>query len=262
MITKLDKEFIRTLARDGKRENGRRFDEFRPLKIELGYAKNAEGSALVTLGETRVLAGVKLSVGTPFADTANEGVLMVNAELGPKASPEFEAGPPSAQAIELARVIDRGIRESKCVDLEALCITPKEKVWIISVDIDPLNDGGNLMDAGGIAAIAALYNTKIPKLDEDGRPMFGTDAGRLKLRKIPVPVTIYKIGSAVVMDPDFEEAEAADARLTVTSVDGFLCAMQKGGTGNFKSDEVVRVVESAYGKAAELRSAIKDALGI
>ncbi|QQG39939.1 MAG: exosome complex protein Rrp42 [Candidatus Aenigmatarchaeota archaeon] len=262
MITKIDKEFIKTLAREGKREDGRAFDQFRDLKIETGFAKNAEGSALVTLGETRVLAGVKLSVGTPFADTANEGVLMVNAELGPKASPEFETGPPKEGAIELARVIDRGIRESKCIDLEALCITPKEKVWMVSVDIDPINDGGNILDAAGIAAIAALHDVKIPKLDEDVRPIFGTNSGKLKLRHIPIPVTTFKVNGALVMDPDFEEEASAEARLTVTSVEGFLCAMQKGGESNFKTEEVVRAAETAYAKATELREVVKQAVGL
>lgn len=262
MITKLDKEFIRSLAREGKREDGRAFGEVRPLAIEIGYAKNAEGSALVTIGETKVLVGVKLSVGEPFADTPNEGVLIVNAELGPKASPEFETGPPGVEAIELARVVDRGIRESKCIDLGALCVTPKEKVWMIAVDIDIINDAGNLIDAAGMAAIAALYDAKIPELDEDGRPVFGTKAGKLKLRHVPVPVTVYKIGGALMLDADFEEAQAADARLTVTSVDGYLCAMQKGGTGNFKTAEVVRAVEIAYEKATGLREQVKQAAGI
>lgn len=262
MITKIDKEFIRTMAKEGKREDGRTFEQFRPLTVELGYAKNAEGSALVTLGETRVLAGVKLSVGEPFADTPNEGVLIVNAELGPKASPEFETGPPREEAVELARVIDRGIRESKCIDLEALCITPKEKVWIVNIDIDPINDAGNLIDASGVAAIAALYDAKIPELDGDGVPIFGTSAGKLKLKHVPVPVTVFKINGALVLDADFEEAAAADSRLTVTSVDGFLCAIQKGGEGNFKTSEVVRGVELAYKKARELREVVKQAVGV
>ena len=215
----------------------------------------------MTLGATKVLVGVKLSVGTPFADTSDEGVLMVNAEFGPKASPEFETGPPGVDSIELSRVVDRGIRESKCIDLNALCITPKEKVWMVSVDIDIINDAGNLIDAAGIAAIAALFDARLPEIDEEVRPVFGTKKGKLKISKIPVPVTVYRINGALVLDADFEEVEAAECRLTVTSVDGFLCAMQKGGAGNFKTAEVVQAVEMAYAKAVPLREAVKQAIG-
>ena len=45
-------------------------------------------------------------------------------ELVPFASPMFESGPPREDAIELARVVDRGIRHSEIVDKKKLCITP------------------------------------------------------------------------------------------------------------------------------------------
>ncbi len=61
-------------------------------------------------------------IGTPFADTPDKGVLSTNAELIPMGSPNFEAGPPDEHSIELARVVDRGIRESEMIDLEKMCI--------------------------------------------------------------------------------------------------------------------------------------------
>ena len=69
---------------------------------------------------------------------------------------------PSPQSIELGRVVDRGIRESGCIDMEALCIVPGEKVWGVMIDIHVLSDGGNIFDACGLAAIAALRTAVVP----------------------------------------------------------------------------------------------------
>jgi exosome complex component RRP42 len=60
--------------------------------VEQGIIEKAEGSARVLLGKTEVMAGVKIETGEPFPDTPNEGVLTVNAELVPLASPTFEPG--------------------------------------------------------------------------------------------------------------------------------------------------------------------------
>ena len=133
MITEIDKSYIKNLILDGKRTDGRGFKEFRKLDIKRGYAKNAEGSALVTLGNTQVLVGVKMEVGEPYPDSLDEGILMVNAELVPIASPEFETGPPDEYSIELARVVDRGLREGHALDTEKLVIKSGEKVWCIFI---------------------------------------------------------------------------------------------------------------------------------
>jgi exosome complex component RRP42 len=97
----------------GKRLDGRGLKTTGKSKIEQGLIEKAEGSARVLLGKTEVLVGIKVETGTPFPDTPNEGVMTVNAELVPLASPTFEPGPPDENSIELARIVDRGIRESK-----------------------------------------------------------------------------------------------------------------------------------------------------
>ena len=114
------KDHIISLLAKDMREDGRKLTEYRkPIKIEYGISpKSAEGSSRVMIGDTEVVAGVKLEVGKPFPDTPDDGVLMVNAELLPLSNPDFESGPPSIASIELARVVDRGIRESHMIDTE------------------------------------------------------------------------------------------------------------------------------------------------
>ena len=140
---------IISLLNADTRLDGRKLTEYRqPIEVEHGIIKTAEGSARVKIGETEVMVGVKLEVGEPYPDTPDEGTIIVGAELLPMSNPEFELGPPGIQAIELARVVDRGIRESKALDFKKLCIAKGEKIWMVIIDICPINDAGNLFDAG------------------------------------------------------------------------------------------------------------------
>ncbi|MEM2281680.1 MAG: exosome complex protein Rrp42 [Candidatus Bathyarchaeia archaeon] len=243
------------LIAKGKRLDGRGLNDYREIKVEQGIIERAEGSARVLLGKTEVMVGVKIEIGEPFPDTPNEGVLTVNAELVPLASPTFEPGPPDENSIELARVVDRGIRESKAVDLEKLCIVPSKKVFVIFVDIYVLNHDGNLIDASALAALAALLNTKVFNYEvENGDVKVKPGYTPLPLRRHPVAVTFAKINDKLVVDPWLEEEHIMDARLTITTDDdGNICAVQKGGSGYFTPEKVFEAVQVAREKASEIR---------
>ena len=128
------KQIIESIEKD-KRLDNRNLNDYRNLKLEQGIIESAEGSARVILGKTEVVVGIKVEIGSPFPDTPNLGVMTVNAELTPLASQEFETGPPGEEAIELARIVDRGIRESKTIDLEKLCIEVGKKVFVVSPSV-------------------------------------------------------------------------------------------------------------------------------
>ncbi len=222
----------------GIRTDGRRFDEFRSITIENSVVESAEGSARLRIGNTDVAVGIKMDVGEPFADTPNKGVLTTNVELIPMASENFETGPPSPSAIELSRVVDRGIRESQMIDMEALCIKPGEEVWVIYIDVYPLDYDGNLFDAASIGAVSALKHTMVPA-KRHGK---GEDFP-LKLSSLPVSCTTVKIGDKLLLDPTLEEDEVSSARLTVaTDENGDIRAMQKGGSGHFTYEEVKKAI--------------------
>ena len=245
-----------TLLDKGIRLDGRGLLEYRkPVKVEYDATNSAEGSARVIIGETEVIAGIKISVGTPFPDTPDEGILMCGAELLPLSNPEFELGPPGIQAIELGRVVDRGIRESKLIDMKKLCIKKGELVWSVSIDICPINDAGNLFDAGALASLAALKNTKLPKLEGEVVNYDEKTDTPLPITELePISVTVCKIGNHLIIDPITEEEKVIDARLTVATVKtGELCAMQKGGEIPLTAEEIDKMVEIAIGKCTELR---------
>ena len=237
------------------RLDGRKLTEYRkPIEIERGLVKTAEGSARVKIGETQVIVGVKMGVGEPYPDTPNEGTIIVGVELLPLSNPEFELGPPGIQAIELARVVDRGIRESKAVDFKKLCIEPGKKVWLLIIDICTLNDAGNLFDASSLAALAALMDTKYPSFDGEKVDYKQKTDKKLELEKMPIAVTVIKIGDKFIVDPDTEEEKVIDGRLTVASIeDGTLCALQKGGDFPLTIEDIGKMLNIGIEKGKELR---------
>ncbi len=253
IVSELMRDYVYRLAAGGQRADGRRLDEPRKLTIETGLIKTAEGSARVKLGNTEVLVGIKMSTGEPYPDTPNTGVLSTSVELIPMASPTFEAGPPRPDAIELARVVDRGIRESKMVNTEKLCITPKEKVWIMFIDIHVLDYDGNLFDAASYGAVAALATTIVPAKAQGQGEDFP-----LPVEHWPVSVTTSKIKDILLVDPSLDEQRMADARLTVTTDEnGDIRAMQKGLSGSFSYDEVKRIIETSQKVGEKLRPQLR-----
>ena len=249
---------IISLLNAGTRLDGRKLTDYRkPIEVEHNIIKTAEGSARVKIGETEVIVGIKMDVGEPYPDTPNEGTIIVGAELLPLSNPEFELGPPGIQAIELARVVDRGIRESKAIDFKKLCIEKGEKVWTVIIDICPLNDAGNLFDASSLAALAALNVTKYPSFDGEKIDYKQKTDKKLQLEKMPIAVTVIKIGDKFIIDPDTEEEKTIDARLTVSSIeDGTLCALQKGGDFPLTTEDIDKMLDIGIEKGKELRKCL------
>ncbi len=254
----IDREMIREIVEKGGRLDGRGLEDFREIKIERGVSGNAEGSAMVEMGDTKVMVGVKLEPGEPFPDSPDEGILMVSCELVPLAFPEFEPGPPGEEAIEIARVVDRVIRESDTIDLEKLKIS-EGKVWKVMVDIVVLDHGGNLIDAATLASMAALLDAKIPSytIENDEIKIDRTTlTDSLPIKRRPVAVTIVKIGKSLLVDPSVTEEESMDARITFGMFEENgevkFCAMQKGGEGGFTYEEFEKAMDLAIQKGKEL----------
>ncbi len=253
-LSSVKKDYLYRLAKEGKRTDGRAFDEYRPTTVEKGVIKMAEGSARVKIGNTMVLAGIKMDVGEPYPDTPEEGAMSTTVELIPLASPDFEAGPPREDAIEIARVVDRGIRESKFIQLDKLCIEPGEKVWIVFIDLHILDYDGNLFDACSLAASAAIQNAVVP----NERFELGKDAPP-PLTDPPISCTFVKYNGVTVIDPSLEEEEVAEARYTV-AIDkkGDLRAMQKGLKGSFTVEEVKNNIKVARATSKKIRKLLEE----
>jgi exosome complex component RRP42 len=255
IVSRLKKRKINEVVATGKRMDGRGLEDHREIVVKTGVLEKAEGSAEVRLGDTWVLAGVKVGLGHPFEDTPDKGVLMCNAEYTPVAHPTFEPGPPREDSIELARVVDRGLRSAEVLELGKLNLITGKQVYMVHVDLYVLNYDGNLIDCSALAAIAALKSAKMPVYKVKGDTVELTKRTKaLKVTKEPVAVTMVKIGDSVLVDPTADEEEVRDARLTITlDEDGNICTIQKTGTEGFTTDELKKAVELTTQKTAEYR---------
>ncbi len=250
IIPEIRRELIYKLAQRGCREDDRSLDLMRAMKFQINPIGTAEGSARLQLGKTDVLVGVKAQPGEPYPDKPDQGVLMTGCELKPMAHPGFETGAPTDESVEIARVVDRGIRESGMIDMGQLCIEPGKKVWILNLDIQAVNYDGNLFDGATMASLLALHGTVIPA----SRFGLGKDTP-LPVGSWPVTVTFVKIKDIMMVDPTLMEELAADARLTVSlDENGHIRAMQKGLKGALTYDEVGRALDTAQKLTLDLRS--------
>ena len=242
----------------GKRLDGRDFDQLRPFEIELDVIKKANGSARVKLGDSEIIAGVKVETGEPFEGLEDKGALIVSAEVLPTASPHVEPGPPDEEVVELARVVDRGVRESEMIDLSKLVLVPGKVVYTIFVDCSVLNADGNLFDATSWAVVASLLSARLPVFEMEADKVI--DTGRIQpmpVTTIPVSITSIRVGETVMQDPNSEEEACMEARITLTSTDEGFCAVQKGYAGSFTVEQILKVADTARMKGNEIRERLK-----
>ncbi len=261
VIDELKRSQILELLEQGKRIDGRALDEPREISIEINAIPKANGSARVFLGDTDVLCGVKIQPDKPFPDMGDKGIFMCTAELLPFSHPTVETGPPQAPVIELARVVDRGIRESHMVDVSQLVIEKDKSVVGVFSDIVVIDYDGNLFDACSYAATAALLTSTTPKwtMVDDKVTLVDGEESPLPTTTIPVSVTMGKVGNHIIVDPNGDEWSCLDARITITTnSDGNICALQKGGKDGFTFEQLTKCGEISASVGAKIREIIKQ----
>jgi exosome complex component RRP42 len=234
----------------GKRFDGRTFEEFRPVQVQKSVIGTAEGSAVAKVGLTTALVAVKFDVVKPFPDRPKEGVMMMNSELLPTASPNFEPGPPNENSIELARVVDRGLRSAEIVDVKSFFIE-EDKVLGMFLDIYVLNHAGNLTDAASIAASAALLDTKLPKI-ENAAIVRGESTGPLNPKALPISTTMVKVGNNWLVDPTRDEERVEETSITISTTKDHVCSMQKR-RGSLTKDELLSNIDIAFKTGNDIR---------
>src|SRR5713226_5785308 len=260
ILDQLKRDKILDLLKEGKRVDGRALDEQRPLSIETGVITKANGSARVKLGNTEVITGVKIQPDKPFPDLGDKGILICTAEILPLADPNVEPGPPTEEVIELARVVDRGIRETEMLDLRQLVLKENKSVIGIFIDNSVTDAGGNLFDACSYASVAALLSCTVPKYEikDEAQVLVEGVTSKPPVKTIPVSVTMARIGDHIIVDPSSDEEACMDARLTITTnSEGNICAIQKGGSDGFTFEQVVRCSEIALPVGTKIRKQLE-----
>jgi len=250
------------MLKEGKRLDGRAFDEPRKISIETDVIPKANGSARVRLGDTEIITGVKIQPDKPFPDLGDKGIFICTAEILPLAHPDAETGPPTPDVIELARVVDRGIRESGMVDVSQLVLEKDKSVIGIFADNSVIDHDGNLFDACAYASTAAILSCKIPKweIQNDKPVLIEGQESNPPITTIPTSVTMARIGDHILVDPNSDEWQCMDARITITTnSDGNICALQKGNSDGFTFEQLIKCSELAVSVGRKIREILKQA---
>lgn len=267
-MTLNEKNFIQTCLLSDLRVDGRRSFDYRRITIKFG---REDGSSEVQLGQTHVMGFVTSQLVQPYRDRPNEGTLAIYTEFSPMADPSFESGRPGESAVEVGRIIDRGLRESRAVDTESLCVVAGKLVWSIRIDLHIIDNGGNLVDAANIAALAALSTFRRPECTlggEDGQEVIvhlpeEREPIPLIIHHLPVAVTFGFIGkeNTVVIDPTHYEETVMGGRMTATlNTNGDVCAIQKAGGEGVMQSVVMQCLRIASVKAGDITTKIKNAV--
>lgn len=261
IIDQLKRDKILDLLKQGRRLDGRTLDEQRPLTIETGVIPKANGSARVKLGNTEVITGVKVQPDKPFPDLGDKGILICTAEILPLADPHVEPGPPTEEVIELARVVDRGIRETEMIDLHQLVLIENKSVVGIFIDSSVIDSDGNLFDACSYASVSAVLSSTIPKYEikDDAPVLVEGVTSKPPVKTLPVSVTMARIGDYIIVDPTKDEEACMDARITITTNSaGNICALQKGGEDGFTVDQLFKCSEMALSVGTKIRKKLEQ----
>ncbi|KAI9462858.1 ribosomal protein S5 domain 2-type protein [Lactarius psammicola] len=202
------------------RTDGREAEEWRDLSVHVGPISTADGSAVVRLGDTTIVCGVKAEIAEPDLEHPTEGFLVPNIDLPAMCAPRFKPGPPSEEAQVLSDRLASTINTAGVLPLSALCIHPERAAWVLYVDATCISYDGNAFDAALIAMVAALKNTTLPKAtfdEETGRTTCSRkirEALPLKCLPISYSFGIFD-GSTVLADPTAFEEPLLDTSISI-----------------------------------------------
>ena len=237
------------------RPSGRASDQLRAVSIERHYTRHAEGSVLVSFGDTRVLCTASVENKVP-AFLRGKGEGWVTAEYGmlPRATHtrsdrEAARGKQGGRTLEIQRLIGRSLRA--CVNRQAL----GERV--ITLDCDVIQaDGGTRTAAitGAYVALVDAVNDVVRRENLKRNPIVGAVAA--------VSVGIYK--GLPVLDLDYAEDSDCDTDMNVVMNDGggFIEVQGTAEGHAFRREEMDVLLELAGKGIAELVAAQRAALGL
>ncbi|CDS08381.1 hypothetical protein LRAMOSA02329 [Lichtheimia ramosa] len=257
LISPAERDYITQGVEYDCRADGRGRLEYRHLVLETGILSQTSGSARCRLGDSDVLVGVKVEIGEIEQGQPDQGRIVCNVECSPSASQQFEGRGADDLNTALTLSLDRLFNgPQNGLDLSKLCIVPGQQCWVIYVDAMVMDCAGNLFDCIVMTVRAALFDTRIPRTElqelgdgeyefevmddvEDAVPIADWD-------RLPISVTLYKIGERYIIDPTILEELSSEVTLTVgVNKDGATCGMQKGAGGSINPSLLTEMVQTA-----------------
>ncbi|GAB6147688.1 exosome complex exonuclease Rrp41 [Stetteria hydrogenophila] len=232
----MGKAQVQLISEEGLRHDGRRPDELRPVRMQVGVLYNADGSALVEFGRTRVLAAVygPREPVQKYMVLPDRAVLRVRYHMAPFSTSERKSPAPSRREIELSKVI----REA----LEPVLLTEYFPRTMIDVFIEVLQADGGTRTASVTAASLALADAGIP------------------MKALVGGVAVGKVNGVLVLDVDEVEDSAGEADMPVAAAPdiGLITLFQLNGV--LTRDEVRKAMDMALKAINRIVDMEKEAL--
>ncbi|XP_021364061.1 exosome complex component RRP43-like isoform X1 [Mizuhopecten yessoensis] len=256
-------EYYRKFLEKDVRPDGRELGEFRRTVLNIGCITTAEGSALVKLGNTTIMCGIKAELAAPKPAEPDRGFIVPNVQLTPLCSPHFRPGPPSEQAQVMSQFIAEVIKNSGCVDCQNLCVVPGKLVWVLHCDLMCLDYDGNVYDTAVLALLAAFRNTRLPHVEEKEEvPEVTMDKTcSLIVSSQPVSSTFSIFDDRILfVDPTVEEEGLATGMVTVVTVGNKLCMVHKPGGSPLKSEQLLTCFDRAFDRSKEVLRLIEETI--
>ncbi|KAG0227087.1 Exosome complex component RRP43 [Actinomortierella wolfii] len=260
-------EYFRKFVSQGVRPDGRLLNGFRPTTVHRSVVSTANGSAMVRVGGTTVVCGIKAEVAEPTLEAQDEGYIVPNVELSPMCSSAFKPGPPSEQAQVTSDAIDKILKESSVVDLKQLCIEKGKAAWVLWADVVCISYDGNILDAALLAVMAALTDVRLrkPTFDEgivtvSGEALTEENSFRLKLTRTPLSTSfaVFDSANTLLADPNSAEENVSLGRISVTlDEENQLCGVHKIGAGPCSASVIKSCIDRAKERSQELRALLK-----
>ncbi|CCD70741.1 Exosome complex component RRP45 [Caenorhabditis elegans] len=264
-VTNCEKAVILEALKIGKRFDFRSLEEFRDVKLVVGAEV---GTAICTIGNTKVMAAVSAEIAEPSSMRPHKGVINIDVDLSPMANYANEHDRLGSKGMELIRLLELIIRDSRCIDVEALCIRAGKEIWKIRVDVRILDEDGSLLDCACLAAITALQHFRRPNVTlEPHHTLIYSE-----YEKAPVPLNIYHMpicttiglldkGQIVVIDPTDKETACLDGSIVVAcNKRREVCALHQSTNLILSTKQIERCVKLAMARAEALTAVVSDVI--
>ncbi|CAG9855645.1 unnamed protein product [Phyllotreta striolata] len=258
-------KYYREFLSQGIRPDGREFNTFRPILLNVGSINTADGSAIAKVGNTTVVCGIKAELCKPKPDAPDCGFVVPNLELPPLCSAKFRPGPPSDQAQVLTQLIAEIITNSNCIDLRDLCIVRDKLAWCLFVDFVCLDFDGAVVDAAVVSLLGALKTVKLPLVEYDpaleSTQVFLEEKKPIKLHSMPVSTTFAVFEDKIILkDPTLEEETLCSGVFTIVLKDDELCCVHKPGGSPLAPEELVKCIDESKLRTPLISSLIATTL--
>jgi ribonuclease PH len=238
----------------GSRFDGREPDQLRPVAITTKFIKHAEGSALIEVGDTKVICTVSVEERVPpFLKGKGEGWITSEYGMLPRATNtrmqrEASKGKQSGRTYEIQRLIGRSLRS--VIDLAAL---GERTLWI---DCDVIQADGGTRTASITGSFVAVVEA-LRHLKKQGA------FGELPIVDFVAATSVGRVGGEILLDLAYEEDSKAEVDMNIVKTGRGLFVELQGTAEKtpFSDEELARLMAAADKGIQELIAIQKQALG-